>query len=46
MTLTRAHWAEDPFYFTEAATGATTMIVSNVPYAAEACQDLTPVPQQ
>lgn len=44
--LTREHWAEDPLYFTAAATGSTTMIISNVPYAAEACQDLTPVPQQ
>jgi hypothetical protein len=43
MTLTRDVWAEDPAYFTEAYTNSTTMIVSNVPYAAEPCEDLTPI---
>jgi len=42
-TLTRTFEAEDPTYLTERYTGSTTMIVSNVPYASEACQDLTPV---
>lgn len=42
MTLTREFEAEDPAYLTEKYTGSTTMILSNVPYAAEACQDLTP----
>lgn len=43
VTLTRAHRAEDPSYLLEAITGSTTMILSNVPYAAEPCMDLTPV---
>jgi hypothetical protein len=43
MTLTREHWAEDPSFFMAAASGSTTMILSNVPYAAEPCEDLTPV---
>jgi Family of unknown function (DUF6152) len=43
MTLTRDFRAEDPLYLAEAYTGSTTMILSNVPYAAEACQDLTPI---
>jgi hypothetical protein len=46
MTLTREFRANDPLYLTETYTGSTTMILSNVPYAAEACEDLTPVPQQ
>jgi hypothetical protein len=44
LTLTRDFWAEDPLYFTDAYTGSTTMILSNVPYAAEACKDMTPQP--
>ena len=43
MTLTRQFRAEDPLYLTEPFTGSTTMILSNVPYAAEPCEDLTPV---
>lgn len=43
MTLTRTFEAEDPLYFAERYTGETTMILSNVPYAAEPCEDLTPV---
>jgi hypothetical protein len=43
LTLKRDFRAEDPLYLTQPYTGSTTMIVSNVPYAAEACQDLTPV---
>ncbi len=43
MTLTRTFEAEDPLYFAERYTGTTTMILSNVPYAAEPCEDLTPV---
>jgi hypothetical protein len=43
MSLTREVEAEDPAYLTEFFTNSTTMILSNVPYAAEACQDLTPV---
>jgi hypothetical protein len=42
MTLQREHWAEDPLYFTEAHTGSVTMMLSNVPYEAEPCVDLTP----
>jgi Family of unknown function (DUF6152) len=41
-TLKREVTAEDPLYFTAPYTRTDTMIVSTVPYAAEACQDLTP----
>ena len=43
MTLTREFRAGDPLYLTEFYTGSTTMIVSNVPYDPEPCEDLTPV---
>ena len=41
-TLKREVTAEDPLYFTAPYTSSNTMIVSTVPYAAEACADLTP----
>jgi Family of unknown function (DUF6152) len=41
-TLKREVTAEDPLFFTAPYTRTDTMIVSTVPYAAEACQDLTP----
>jgi hypothetical protein len=40
--LKREVTAEDPLYFTAAYTRTDTMLLSAVPYAAEACQDLTP----
>ena len=40
--LTRNYTAEDPVYFTAAYSGADSLIVSNVPYSPEACEDLTP----
>ena len=42
-TLKREVTAEDPLYYTAPYTRTDTMIVSTVPYAAEACADLTPV---
>jgi hypothetical protein len=42
VTLKREFTAEDPLYFTETYTGSETMIVSNVPYDPEPCEDLTP----
>lgn len=45
ITLTREFRAEDPVYFTEAHTGSETMIISNVEYAPEPCEDLTPTPE-
>ena len=41
--LKREVSAEDPLYFTAPYTRTDTMLLSAVPYAAEACQDLTPV---
>ena len=42
--LKREVQADDPLFWTASYTGnPTTMIVSTVPFAAEACQDLTPV---
>jgi hypothetical protein len=41
--LKREVTAEDPLYFTAPYTRTDTMLLSAVPYAAEACQDLTPV---
>ena len=41
-TLKREVTAEDSLFFTAPYTRTDTMIVSTVPYAAEACQDLTP----
>ena len=42
-TLKREVTAEDPLFFAAPYTRNDNMIVSTVPYAAEACQDLTPV---
>ena len=42
-TLKRDVQADDSLYWTAGFTNSTTMIVSTVPYAAEACEDLTPV---
>ncbi len=42
MTLTRDFEADDPAFFTGIYTGSATMILSNVPYAPEPCEDLTP----
>jgi len=40
--LKREYTAEDPTYFTAAYSGSDTVSASSVPYAAEACEDLTP----
>jgi hypothetical protein len=40
--LKREVRAEDPLFFTEPYTRTDTMYLSTVPYAAEACRDLTP----
>ena len=40
--LKREVTAEDPLFFTEPRTRTDTMLLSTVPYAAEACRDLTP----
>jgi hypothetical protein len=42
MTLKREYTAEDPVYLTAAYKGSNTMAPSNVPYAPEPCEDLTP----
>jgi hypothetical protein len=42
-TLKREVTANDPLFWTANFTNSTSMIVSTVPYAAEACADLTPV---
>jgi hypothetical protein len=42
-TLKREVTANDPLFWTASFTNSTSMIVSTVPYAAEACADLTPV---
>jgi hypothetical protein len=42
-TLKREVTAEDSLFFTAPYTRTDTMLLSAVPYAAEACQDLTPV---
>ena len=41
-TLKREYTAEDPLYFTAQYKGSDTVAPSNVPYAPEACADLTP----
>ena len=41
-TLKREYTAEDPLYFTVQYKGSDTVAPSNVPYAPEACADLTP----
>jgi hypothetical protein len=43
MALKREYRAEDPLYFMEAYERSDTAYPSSVPYAAEPCQDLTPV---
>ena len=42
MTLKREYTAEDPAYFTATYSGSDTVAPSNVPYAPEPCEDLTP----
>jgi len=42
MTLKREYTADDPVYLKEQYKGSDTVAPSNVPYAAEVCQDLTP----
>ena len=41
-TLKREYTAEDPAFFTAAYTGSDSLSPSNVPFAVEACEDLTP----
>jgi len=41
-TLKREVTADDPLFWTASFTNSTSMIVSTVPYASEACADLTP----
>jgi hypothetical protein len=43
MALRRQYSADDPEYFAEPWVGGNTMYLSSVPYAAEACEDLTPI---
>jgi hypothetical protein len=43
MTLRREFEADDPVYLDEVYTGSTEMMLSNVAYAPEPCEDLTPV---
>jgi hypothetical protein len=42
MMLKREYTADDPTYLTAQYKGADTVAPSNVPYAAETCEDLTP----
>ncbi|MEO8464766.1 MAG: DUF6152 family protein [Gammaproteobacteria bacterium] len=42
MMLKREYTADDPVYLTAQYKGSDTVAPSNVPYAAEACEDLTP----
>lgn len=42
MALKREYTADDPVYLKTQYKGSDTVAPSNVPYAAEACQDLTP----
>ena len=42
MALKREYTAEDPVYLTAELKGSDSVAPSNVPYAAEACEDLTP----
>ncbi len=42
MMLKREYTADDPAYLTAQYKGSDTVAPSNVPYAAEACEDLTP----
>jgi hypothetical protein len=42
MTLKREYTADDPAYLKAEFKGSDTVAPSNVPYEAEACEDLTP----
>ena len=42
LALKREYTADDPLYFTAQYKGSDTVTPSNVPYAPEACEDLTP----
>ena len=42
FTLKREFVADDPAFLSEIYTGSTEMMVSNVPYASESCEDFTP----
>jgi hypothetical protein len=42
MTLTREYVAEDPVYFTDQYIGSDTVLLSDVPYVAHPCDELTP----
>ena len=42
MTLKRDYTADDPVFFTAVYTGSDALSPSNVPFAIEACEDLTP----
>jgi len=46
MTLKREYTADDPLFFTAAYTGSDTLAPSNVPFAVEACEDLTPTAKE
>jgi hypothetical protein len=41
-TLNREYTAEDPLFLAAAYTGSDSLSPSNVPFAVEACEDLTP----
>ena len=41
MTITRAYTATDPVYYTNEYTGQDTIGVADLPYAPDACQELT-----
>jgi len=45
-TLKREYTAEDPVFFTAAYTGSDSLSPSNVPFAVEACEDLTPTAKE
>jgi hypothetical protein len=40
--LNREYTAEDPLFLAAAYTGSDSLSPSNVPFAVEACEDLTP----
>jgi hypothetical protein len=44
MALKREYTADDPAFFTATYKGSDTVAPSNVPFAVEACEDLTPSP--
>ena len=45
-TLKREYTAEDPVFLTAAYTGSDSLSPSNVPFAVEACEDLTPTAKE